>query len=810
MIADRFMTVWVPIPGIDHLTYRIPSSWNDRIESGQRVIVPVKNNYYPGIIISIVTESPPYKCLDVKELLDDEPIFSPLYLELLSWLASYYNIAIGSVVQTLIPSEFFYQTDYQIKIVNSDMPLFDAQDQLSLKIWNYLLENGEILYSQLTKYLNAKPTLSLLRQWREKKLIDMHSLAVSRGKPKFEYSYSINPELDAQWNQETYSHRYPARFSLLQKIKLQHHLMGADLNPSQKRLITPMIRQNWVVRHAHNVQREVLKEIQFIATAEPVLTEEQTAVIGEIAPFIADSSFQSFLLFGVTGSGKTEVYLQLAKKVLDKGQSVLVLVPEIALTPRLTFQFRERLNLPVEVLHSRISSGERYDTWRRVMRRNPTVLIGARSAIFAPIYKPGLIIVDEEHEQTFKQSGKQPYYHARDVAVKMAQLYGIPIILGSATPSLESYNNARAGKYRYLQMTRRVSQAQLPTVQIFDLKSKSLVANIFSPSLIYMMNQTLNKGEQIILFLNRRGYAPQYLCPACGHVIRCPACDITLYYHQKTHALHCHYCEHSAVIPDQCPQCGNPGGLFKGIGLERVEETLHKLFPQAGIVRMDQDTTRGKDAHYKILKAFEEHRYDILIGTQMITKGLDFPRVTLVGVLSADTGLYLADFRAFERVFQLMTQVAGRAGRGDKIGRAIIQTYSPDNYCLLYAGTQNFPAFAEYELKLRQALNYPPYVHIVLVRFSYADEPVLKDFLVFWEEWLKRQENFSRPYVQLLGPIESPIYKLKNQFRLQMLIKTHTVRQLNHWFNRFKSDKQRHKNFRKIDITYDVDPQQMY
>ncbi|MCG3120944.1 MAG: Primosomal protein N' [bacterium] len=448
-----------------------------------------------------------------------------------------------------------------------------------------------------------------------------------------------------------------------------------------------------------------------------------------------------------------------------------MLVPEISLTPQAVSRFQANFGNLIAVLHSHMSTGERYDAWRRVHRGEARVVIGARSAVFAPVQNLGLIVVDEEHEGSYKQADPAPRYHARDVAIVRAKMSPAVVLLGSATPSIESYTNAQRGKYTLLELPNRIDNVPLPAVRILDMmrwrQSAPDHEGIFSRILFDKINEKLEKKEQIILLQNRRGFAPLLRCVSCGYVRLCDACSIAMTYHKRGHLLRCHYCNAYERAPDACPQCKGLDIIFKGIGTQKVEAALKELFPQARVVRMDLDTTRGKLAHDRILGEFGEHKYDILLGTQMVAKGLDFHKVTLVGVVSADTGLLRPDFRAGERTFQLLTQVAGRAGRRNLPGEVIIQTYSPDDVCMSCAREHDFKKFYEYEVREREALHFPPFSRLALVLFRHRDNERIRGIAQDFAALLRKTGGPFRVF----GPTPSPLERIQNEFRWQVLIK---------------------------------------
>ena len=510
-------------------------------------------------------------------------------------------------------------------------------------------------------------------------------------------------------------------------------------------------------------------------TTGPDLTIEQEAVVKELLPAIQEGK-GSYLLFGVTGSGKTEVYIRAVQETMSAGQAAIVLVPEIALTPQMVAWFRARFGSHAAVLHSGLSAGERYDEWRRIYSGEATVVVGARSAVFAPISNLGLIIVDEEHEQTYC-SDRTPMYDARAVAKYRCEREGAVLLLASATPSLRSFAMAERGDLKLLEMTRRVHDLPLPKVHIIDMRKELQAGNrsVFSASLVNGLCSCIAKGDQAILFVNRRGYSSFVSCRSCGYVVTCSHCDVSMTYHISDGKLHCHYCGEEALPPQICPECGSRYIRYFGIGTQRVEEEIHRLIPHAKTARMDNDTTRKKDAHAKILEAFRKKETQILIGTQMISKGLDFPDVTLVGIVSADATLNLPDYRAQERTFQLLTQVSGRAGRSHSPGEVFLQTYNPSDPTICAASRQDYRSFYTEEMQRRKTALYPPYTLIARLVWSGAEETTVRGYAVANYELLKsfiEKREFLRKYLIALRVMACPIKRIQDKMRWEVVVKT--------------------------------------
>lgn len=513
------------------------------------------------------------------------------------------------------------------------------------------------------------------------------------------------------------------------------------------------------------------KENEINLVDDFVANDEQQFAIDRITKNIENRKFNEILLNGVTGSGKTEVYIQSIRKFIDSGFGAIVLVPEISLTPQTVKRFVERLGDKVAVFHSRLNNGQKYDEWLKVKEGRAKVVVGARSALFMPVNNLGIVVIDEEHDSSYK-SGQTPYYHAREVAEELCKIKNATLVLGSATPDISTYYKAKSGEIELIELTKRTNSKALPDVKIIDMREELVAGNktIFSRKLYEEIKKNLSKKEQTILFLNRRGYSTFVSCRKCGFVAKCRNCNIALTYHMETNKLVCHYCGAKYNNPEVCPVCREKYIKYFGIGTQKIENAVNKIFPEASVIRMDLDTTSKKDSHQAILDKFKNENIDILIGTQMIAKGHDFPNVTLVGVMAADTSLNGNDFRCGERTFDLLTQVSGRAGRGEKSGRVIVQTYECDNYSIVSAKEQDYKKFYEQEIILREQLNYPPFYDITLINVAGEDErKVIEDSIIIreaFENVLKEKEG-----VIVLKEVPSPISKIKNKYRFRIIIK---------------------------------------
>lgn len=525
------------------------------------------------------------------------------------------------------------------------------------------------------------------------------------------------------------------------------------------------------------------------------LTNDQRRVVDEV---LANTGYYPYLLFGVTGSGKTEVYMELIEDALNKGKTSIVLVPEISLTPQMVLRFQKRFGDNIAAIHSALSDGEKYDEWRRIVKGEAKIVIGARSAIFAPLNNIGMIIIDEEHSDSYKQDDSNPRYNAKDIALLRGKYHNCPVIMGSATPSLEVFARAKKGVFKLLELPNRINGKSLPHINIVDMNEMiSKTKGHFSPVLLEAISARLLKNEQIILLLNRRGYSSFVTCKNCGYTFKCPNCDITLTYHKSSRTLRCHYCGYGTKVYDTCPECHEKSINDLGVGTEKVEEELNKLFPESRILRMDFDTTSRKGMHEKMIKAFKNHEYDILLGTQIVSKGLDFDNVTLVGVINADTSLNIPDFRSSETTFSLLAQVAGRAGRSDKEGEVIIQTFNPEHYAIQYTKKHDYLGFYNREMSIRRELKYPPYYYICYVKISGKDNKYI------YEESLKITKLFHNKLINMiiLGPSPCTIFKLNNIYRYGIILKYKKEEDLREVLNKVIEHYKDNRNI-KIDVNF--------
>lgn len=752
-------------------TYYIPETLQDVVEVGMRVEVPFGdgNRHIQGFVIAL-PETSDYnnELKPIIRTLDLAPVLNLELLQLAEYMKETSFAFKISCLQTMLPSVM--KAEYQKKILLKDVthPVKNQYFQTTNEMdWQEAEERG---------------LLEQLKQLRAENVVELQYLVKNKNKVKtIRYVKSLLT-LENVAEKRAMIRKGAKRQEQLVALLAEHPVEPIAFYTEQG-VSTSVLNQGeengWLSFEEVEAYRDPYQHRAFEQTYALDLNAEQQAAVAAILTAEAQQQAEVFLLEGITGSGKTEVYLQTIATLLEKKKTAIMLVPEIALTPQMVERFKSRFGEAVAVLHSGLSQGEKYDEWRKIERGEAQVVVGARSAIFAPLKNIGVIIVDEEHEASYKQD-ETPRYHARDLAIWRGNYHHCPVVLGSATPSLESRARAQKNVYRLLTLNQRANpQANLPSVEIVDLKEEFAKKNTstFSRILQEKIADRLVKKEQIVLLLNRRGYSSFVMCRDCGYVLPCPNCDISLTLHMDTKTMRCHYCGHEERIPHHCPDCGSDKIRYYGTGTQKVEEELQTLFPEARILRMDVDTTRKKGAHERILQTFGEGKADILLGTQMIAKGLDFPTITLVGVLNADTALNLPDFRSSERTFQLLTQVSGRAGRGEKAGEVIIQTFNPEHHAVVLAQTQDYEKFYQREMFIRHQSGYPPYYYTVKITCSHPEEQVAAKRMYQITQQLK---TVLSPQSILLGPIPSGIARVKNRYHYQLIIKYKNEPELSH------------------------------
>lgn len=745
--------------------YLIPEQWEDAILPGMRVVVPFGPRKIQGFVTEIKTSSEFKKLREIVEPMDLEPVLHQELLKLGDWLTEHTLCFKILAYQAMLPAALKAKYEKKVKLApgvtasilpEEIRPFFHENSALS---WEEALSQGIV---PLLQREAVKGHLEVFYEVKER---------LKKKQVKFVGPNVSIPELQKVMEQ------LPERAEKQKKVLhyfVHHHdpvelrQLLAELNVSSAS-VKSLVNKEYLLEQDMEVYRDPFEHRTFERTLPLPLTEAQETAILPILDSIEQKRHEVFLLYGVTGSGKTEIYLQSIQNVIEKGQEAIVLVPEISLTPQMVSRFKGRFGDLVAVLHSGLSAGEKYDEWRKIQRKEVKVVVGARSAIFAPFENIGIIIIDEEHETSYKQE-EMPRYHAKDVAIERAKTYNCPVVLGSATPSLESFARAQKKVFHLLSLPNRMNNQPLPSVEIIDMREELRSGNrsMFSRKLFDMLKERMERKEQSVLFLNKRGHSSFVMCRDCGYCLQCPNCDIALTYHRAGGQMKCHYCGYETFIPINCPECSSEHIRYFGTGTQKVEEELGKILPEARVIRMDVDTTSRKGAHERLLREFQEGKADILLGTQMIAKGLDFPNITLVGVLSADTMLHLPDFRSSEKTFQLLTQVSGRAGRHKLPGEVIIQTYNPEHYSVELAATQNYDLFYQREMVVRREHRYPPFYYLSLITVSHEQ---LMTTVAAAEKIAGFLHSRISGQTAVLGPAASPIARINNRYRYQCLIK---------------------------------------
>ena len=798
----QFADVALPVPLDQPFTYGLPQTLQHRVKTGSRVIVPFGSRKLTGIVVGTHDDQPQMSVREAYRLLDEEPVLEPHMIALGRWMASYYCAPLGEALRVMAPLAGEVHSSKVWSLTDSGR---DATRQLLLGADDAdptvglmrMLENRPLSATYLAKKIPDAPRI--LKNLHKRGLVVVEDVKEARDplRAASERLRVVDPKTRPDGSKLKKAERELLSFLELHpgahNLKdLEDQVKGASEAAralARKRLLTLEIQAPAISPHPYK--------------PPPTLNAHQRAAYQAITRSIQSTQFAALLLQGVTGSGKTEVYMRCIEATLAVNRNALLLVPEIALTPAVAGQFYHRFGDNVAILHSAFHDAERAEQWRRIRSGQAHVVVGTRSGVFAPVQNLGLILVDEEHDGSYKQQDT-PRYNGRDVAVMRAMQAGATVVLGSATPSLETRYNVDRGKYTLLTLPERVEQRPLPEVELIDMRTEFLETRkqaTFSRRLIDEVKNRLDLGEQAIILHNRRGFSTFVACRSCGERVQCVNCSVTLTHHRRDKRMLCHYCSYADRVPEKCPACGSEYIYFLGTGSEKVEEELHREFPEARIARLDRDTVNGKRSFETILTGFRERAYDILVGTQMIAKGHDIPNVTLVGVVSADIGLGMPDFRAAERCFQLLTQVAGRAGRGDLPGRVLIQTINPDHYAIGYAAAQDFNGFYSRELEFRRAMRYPPFAALanVLVR-SEKQEDALRMSSEIAHMLTPPPEN-----TRVLGPAEAPVPRLKNEYRYQLLIKAASRKVLNATLNSLRAHALEHK-WGATALVVDVDP----
>jgi primosomal protein N' (replication factor Y) len=801
----EIVEVAVGLPVSKTFHYRIPEKMRDSLRIGMRVLVPFKGRKVTGFSIDLLEQSPKgieEKLREVEDLLDEAPLIDSQMLRLYRWISDYYLYPLGEVIKTGLPPGLQLKSELILRLTQDGMESLGREDlePIQERVFKEIERCVKISLRKILRIFRGEVSRSQFFLWKRKGLLNIEAgIERKEVKPKFE-------KVIAYQGGEPTQPVSKKQAEILSWIKEKGEVSYPELSKRFKcpsKPIQSLHAKGLVSLSRREVCRDLSVRSELRPYPKPEPTSDQEAILGEILKGIRSKRFSPFLIYGVTGSGKTEIYLRAIEEVLIQGREAIVLVPEISLTPQLLSRFKDRFGENLALLHSGLGRGERYDQWRRIWREEVKIAMGARSAIFAPFKNVGIIIVDEEHDPSYKQEEKLRY-HARDVAVVRAKQAEVTLLLGSATPSLESYYNTEKGKFRLLSLPERIEGKPLPRVEVVDAKKE---VGLLSEKLRVALRKNIEDKKQSLLFLNRRGFANFILCPECGYTFKCPNCSVTLTYHLRDRSLQCHYCDYRIQAPADCPKCQGHRLQGMGIGTERLEQEIKSLFPETRVGRMDRDTTSRRRSHQQILKRLESGSIDILVGTQMIVKGHDFPNVTFVGVVSADTSLHFPDFRSSERTFQLLTQVAGRAGRGEVFGEAVIQTFNPDHYSILRAKDHDYFGFYQEEIQFRKALEYPPFSRFINFRLvgnsEKSTKAVAEEMGRIGQSLLKKRYGKG---VDILGPSSAPFAKMRGKYRWQMLAKGKSPQWLHQFAKELASRMEVQIKGKGVHLDIDVDP----
>ncbi len=822
-----FVQLVFPLPFRNSFTYSVPEEFSSLARVGSRAVAPFGRRVLTGVIIDVSETNPlskessaSGKIKPLSDIPDEKPIFTKNSLKFYDWLSDYYLSSYGEALKLGIPSGVDIESKRKI-IIDQDfcekLLLKEKKSTIKYRILEELCSREELNFSYLQKIIGRKNIYSAVRSLESEGAITvLDEVGEARVKVKKEKFvrlvksigeiYAGFPELES---------RSPKQVKILlelinrknKTVPLNYLLKKAEASSSSA---DSLQKKGFIEIYEKEVSRDYIETYkEKFLDIKP--TKAQQDVIDAVAANIEPSSFAAFLLHGVTGSGKTQVYIELVKKVLALKKSALILVPEISLTPQMVSRMYNNFGDIISVQHSRMSDGERYDSWRKILKGKARVIIGARSALFSPVRDPGLIVVDEEHDASYKQFDSPPRYQARDAAVIMGQIMNCPVLLGSATPSVESMYNAKSGKYKLLELPDRIDDAKLPVIRLINIsaeRKKKKMENVFSQVLIDHISDRLKKKEGVIILQNRRGFSTQIYCEDCGEIESCDNCSVPMVFHINKNTLQCHYCGLIKKVPEACTHCGSLNIKYFGTGTERVEDEVEYYFPNAAVRRIDSDSINKKNALSNILQKFGSGEIDILVGTQMVSKGLDFSRVTLVGVISAETTLWLPDFRADERTFQLLTQVSGRAGRSKVKGEVIIQTQNEKHFTLQKVLLNDYAGFYQKEIFGREQMGYPPFTRLCLIETKDKSEEKARGAA---EDFYMQLSRYKK-YLKITPAAPAVIARLKGNYRFQILIKSSKETDPGSKILRKAvldsfSEFNRKSRFRDVRLIYDVDPQ---
>lgn len=792
--------------------YRVPEELCDKITIGSRVIVPFSrsNKEVEGFCVGIKEKSEGKKLKSIIKTANDTSAFDEDMLSLIEWLHKRTLAPYLDIIHTVVPAGTAVKSKEWILLADGG----EQKTPLRKKIAETLEDNGGGMEYESLKTLFENDIAPIVREMIKSGALVKEYRQSSAVKDKTVRCIRLAVEAEqAAKAAQTVCQRAPVQMKMLDLLIANEYISVADLvrftggsNNAANALVNKGLAEFFEV----TADRDPYMGRIFKKSEKMIPTSEQRTAIETINKSIDSHEEEVYLLHGVTGSGKTEVFMQVIEHAVERGLGAVMLVPEISLTPQMVSRFMSRFQGRIAIIHSALSLGERYDQWKRIRDGEADIVIGARSAIFAPLKNIGIIIMDEEHSETYK-SEMSPRYHAREVAIERARQSGAAVVLASATPSVESYYKAQTGEYTLLEMNKRYNENKMPEICVVDMRSELSRGNrgMLSGKLYSEIEENLKRGEQTILFLNRRGFSTFVSCRTCGYVPQCPNCSISLTYHKYENNLKCHYCGHTQPNYTICPECGSKYIRYFGGGTQKVEDEIKRLFPNASAIRMDMDTTGKKQSHEKILRRFEKDKIDILIGTQMVAKGLDFENVTLVGVITADTMLHINDFRSGERTFALLEQVSGRAGRGDKTGRAVIQTYTPEHEAVDLVKTHDYRAFYNSEIEERRLMWYPPFSKIVSVQLQGGSETLVAQAAKYFVKEVGNLSELNQK-IQILGPIPAYISKIKNKYRWQIIFKCEDDDELGEKLHDAETACRENKNYSEISVVIDKSPNMIY
>ena len=819
----HYVDVLLPLPLANWYTYSLPESLEGQVQTGSRVIVPFGKKKFYTALVANVHYCPPegYEIKEVTEVLDTRPVLLPQQFRLWKWMASYYLCTMGDVYKAALPSGMKLESE-TIVTANPDYEATTPLTPREQQVLDLLTQDPEQCITQLEKRLNVtRNILPVINNLLAKGAISVKEELKRNYKPKTEIRVKLSP--DCQTEERLHQlfdelGRAPKRLALLMKylelsgfftdkaslreVSKKELLTRADATPT---IFNGLVEKGIFETYQYEVGRLDREQTRTVAI-NPLNPAQQAAYDAILSHFREKNVC---LLHGVTSSGKTEIYIHLIRQAIENGQQVLYLLPEIALTTQITERLKRVFGGRIGIYHSKFPDAERVEIWQKQLRPEGhyDIILGVRSSVFLPFHNLGLIIVDEEHETTYKQQDPAPRYHARDTAIMLASIYGAKVLLGTATPSIDSYHNALAGKYGLVTLNERYKDIRLPEIRIVDIKElarKKMMNGPFSPELLAAVRQALERHEQVILFQNRRGFAPMIECKVCGWVPKCKNCDVSLTYHKGLNQLTCHYCGYTYAVPRSCPACGSVELVNRGFGTEKIEDNIREIFPDAKVARMDLDTTRSRSAYERIIADFEAGKTHILIGTQMVSKGLDFDHVSVVGILNADNMLNYPDFRAHERAFQLMAQVAGRAGRRDKRGLVILQTKSPDLPVIHQVVTNDYKQMYEDQTAERKLFHYPPFCRFIYVYLKHRKEDVVTQAADTLAAWLRTAFGDK-----VLGPDKPPVGRIQMLFIKKIVIKLDlnmSGTKVRDYLLSVQRQLIEDERFRSLVVYYDVDP----